>query len=227
MNLSDALLERKNRERYNRMSTLYPDTGPLRRELYKKHLEFFKAGAIHQERAAVAGNRVGKTIMSSFETTLHLTGRYPRWWEGKRFAHPVEWWAAGETTETTRDILQKELLGDFTQIGTGMIPKDCIVGEPTRRRGVADAFDTARVRHITGGVSTLGFKSYDQGREKFQGTAKHGISLDEEPSSAVYFECLARLMTTNGLMICTFTPLLGMSEIVQLFLPEIGMESAT
>lgn len=210
---------------FNKLSTFYPDSGPLRRELYTKHMEFFKAGATHQERAAIAGNRCGKTIMSCYETALHLTGLYPHWWEGRRFTHPVDWWAAGETTETTRDILQFELLGPLDQLGTGMIPKSCIIGEPTRRRGVADAIDTAKVRHVSGGVSSLGFKSYDQGREKFQGTAKHGISLDEEPDSSVYFECLARLMTTNGLMICTFTPLLGMSEIVQLFLPEMGVES--
>lgn len=225
MSLSALLQEKQNRARYNKFSALYPDTGPLRRELYAKHLEFFKAGATHQERAAVAANRVGKTVMSCYETALHLTGLYPKWWEGKRFPHAVDWWAAGETSETTRDILQKELLGDFSDLGSGMIPKHTIVGDPTRRRGVADSFDTARVRHASGGVSSLAFKSYDQGREKFQGTAKHGISLDEEPSSSVYFECLARLMTTNGLMICTFTPLLGMSEIVQLFLPELGMES--
>lgn len=223
--LALLLNEKHRRLQFNKLSTFYPDTGPLRRELYIKHLEFFKAGAIHQERAAIAGNRVGKTTLACVEKTFHLTGRYPHWWAGRRFTHPVEWWAAGETSETTRDILQFELLGPLDQIGTGLIPKDCIIGDPTRRRGVADAIDTVRVRHVSGGVSSLGFKSYDQGREKFQGTAKHGISLDEEPDSSVYFECLARLMTTNGLMICTFTPLLGMSEIVQLFLPEIGMES--
>lgn len=226
MNLSDLLQEKSRREKLNKLSTLYPESGPLRRELYSKHLEFFKAGAIHQERAAIAGNRCGKTIMSCFETAVHLTGLYPKWWEGKRFNHAVEWWAAGETSETTRDILQFELLGPLDQLGTGMIPKDRIIGDPTRRRGVADAVDTVRVRHVSGGISSLGFKSYDQGREKFQGTAKHGISLDEEPDSSVYFECLARLMTTGGLMICTFTPLLGMSEIVQLFMPVVGEEIA-
>jgi hypothetical protein len=39
------------------------------------------------------------------------------------------------------------------------------------RRGVTDAVDTIRVKHVSGGVSTSGYKSFDQGREKFQGTA--------------------------------------------------------
>jgi phage terminase large subunit-like protein len=43
-------------------------------------------------------------------------------------------------------------------------------------------------------------------------TAKHGIWIDEPPAP-LYDECLLCLMTTNGLMLCTFTPLKGLSEI--------------
>lgn len=215
LKISDIL---ENRRKYNKIKTFYPDTGPLRRELYVKHLEFFKAGAEHQERASISANRCGKTIKSCFETTLHLTGEYPDWWVGRRFDHAVDWWAASDTSETTRDILQYEMLGQIGDFGSGMIPKHLLHGEPTKRRGIADAVDTVFVKHKSGGISTLSFKSYDQGREKFQGTAKHGVSLDEEPNEAIYFECLTRLMTTNGLMICTFTPLQGMSEIIMRFL---------
>lgn len=212
------LEEKEQRVKYNKIKRYYPEKGPLRRELYPKHMKFFEAGKYHQERAAIAGNRCGKTTMSCYETTLHLTGDYPEWWQGYRFNHPVDWWAASDTTETTRDILQHEFLGQFGSIGTGLIPKDCIIGEPTKRRGIADAVDTVFVKHKSGGQSVLSFKSYDQGREKFQGTAKHGISLDEEPDESIYFECLTRLMTTKGLMICTFTPLKGMSGMVMRYL---------
>lgn len=219
-----ALIEEKERrEQSKKLFKFYPDEGPLRRELYSKHLDFFRAGVTHQERAAISGNRCGKTTLSCYETTLHLTGLYPDWWEGRRFEHAVDWWAAGETSETTRDILQLEFLGPVGKFGTGMIPEDCIAEPPTRRRGVADAVDTVRIKHVSGGISTLGFKSYDQGREKFQGTAKHGVSLDEEPDMNIYIECLARLMTTEGLMICTFTPLLGMSDVVMMYLPDLAL----
>lgn len=169
----------------------------------------------------MAANRVGKTVVGAFETTLHLTGAYPDWWQGRRFDEPVEWWAAGDTSETTRDIVQLELLGPKDDMGTGMIPAKALAGEPTARRGVADAVDTARVRHISGGISTLGFKSYDQGRKKFQGTKKHGIWLDEEPEAPIYDECMLRLMTTDGLMLCTFTPLQGLTEIALRYLPDL------
>ena len=222
--LLSLLEEQERREKTRRLFSYYPDEGPLRRELYPKHLQFFSAGSGHQERAAIAGNRCGKTTLGCYEAALHLTGLYPEWWDGKRFEHSVDWWAASDTSETTRDILQLAFLGPMGEFGTGMIPKDCIVGDPTRRRGIPDAIDTVRIQHASGGVSQLGFKSYDQGREKFQGTAKHGINLDEEPDAPVYFECLTRLMTTNGLMICTFTPLRGMSDIVLRYMPNLAIK---
>lgn len=219
------LEEQERRAKLRKLDSLFPHEGPLRRELYTKHLEFFSAGKTFMERAAIAANRVGKTTMSAYETTLHLTGRYPDWWDGRSFNRPVNWWAASVTGESTRDILQLELMGPIDYLGTGMIPKDCIIGDPSRRRGIADAIDTVRVRHVSGGESSLSFKSYDQGREKFQGTKKDGISLDEEPDMGVYTECLTRLMATvpgeeDGLMICTFTPLKGMSAVVLSFLNE-------
>lgn len=225
LELITLLEEQERRLKSRKLSYYFQAEGALRRELYPKHLSFFEAGKSYMERAAVAANRVGKTTLNAYETTLHLTGLYPEWWNGRRFEHPVEWWAASDTGETTRDILQLEFLGKIDHMGTGMIPKDCIIGDPSRRRGASDAVDTVRVKHVSGGESSLSFKSYDQGREKFQGTKKHGISLDEEPNIRVYSECLTRLMATepgqqDGLMICTFTPLKGMSAVVLSFLNE-------
>lgn len=177
------------------------------------------------ERAAIAANRVGKTWgIGGYEVALHLTGEYPEWWEGHRFDHPVDVWAAGDTSETTRDIVQHALMGPLGQLGEGLIPQSKIIGEPTKRMGVSGAIDTGRVQHTSGGVSLIGFKSYDQGRKKFQGTAKHVVWCDEEPPSDVYDECLLRLMTTQGLMICTFTPLEGLSAVTLRFMPHMAPE---
>lgn len=202
---------------------MFPSEGPLRRELYSRHLAFFQAGALHKERCFMAGNRVGKTIAGTYEDTLHLTGQYPDWWEGRRFACPTDAWVAGETNSTTRDILQKELLGEWDQFGTGMIPGDLIV-DFTSKRGVENAVDTVFVRHVpTGEVSKLGFKSYGEGRKNFQGTAKHFIHFDEEPEALVYREALMRTMIVpgdpgGGIIYLTFTPLSGWNELIEEFL---------
>lgn len=201
-----------------KLETYYPDTGPLRRELYPKHLEFFRLGREKRERLFLAANRVGKTEgAGGFEVTCHLTGRYPSWWQGRRFNRPVTGWAAGDTRETVRDILQRKLLGKPGDEGTGLIPRDAI--ERTAPGFIPDAKQAAWVRHASGGLSVVQFKSYDQGREAFQGTEQDIVWLDEEPPEAVYTECLLRTMTNNGMVMLTFTPLRGMSSVVLAFLP--------
>ncbi len=40
-----------------------------------------------------------------------------------------------------------------------------------------------------------------------------------QPPMDIYAECLLRTMTTNGLLILTFTPLQGLTELVLSFLP--------
>jgi len=233
--LRALLLEQKAREQAavrpavldlpEKINAYFPDEGPLRRELYRKHLQFFRDGAVHRERAFVAANRVGKTeTAGGYELTCHLTGEYPKWWQGRTFGHPVDAWAAGDTSKTVRDIIQAKLLGPLHAIGTGLIPARCIV-DTTPKSGVPNAVMDVYVRHasggadVSGGVSVLGLKSYDQKRISFQGTDKHVIWLDEEPDMGIYTECLTRTVTTNGIVMCTFTPLMGLSEVVLLFMP--------
>src|SRR3990167_4977696 len=105
--------EKQKREKENFLFTCYPTEGTLKRDLYKKHLLFFKAGKHYKERALIAANRSGKYLAASFEMALHLTGLYDKfpWWEGKRFDEPIQAWSVGTTHETTRDILQRYLLG--------------------------------------------------------------------------------------------------------------------
>ena len=127
----------------NKLEAFYPDTGPLRRELYPKQLAYFKAGKKHRERLFLAANRVGKTEgVGAYECTCHLTGLYPDWWEGRRFDKPVKVWAAGDKFQTVRDILNIKMLGPAGYHGTGMIPGDLLVY--TRpKAGVPDTTEIA------------------------------------------------------------------------------------
>lgn len=201
--------------------TYFPETGPLRRELYTKHLEFFRAGKQANERMFIAANRVGKTEGTGlYEMTLHMTGQYPEWWPGRRLTRPNNWWAAGTTGKTTRDILQKKLLGNWDDFGTALLPRDSIV-RTSPKAGVPEAIEIVRVKHApTDGISTLVFKSFDQGPDAFEGTEQDGILLDEEPPLNVYTPCLLRTMTVNGMVLLTFTPWRGMTETVLQFLPD-------
>ena len=172
----------------------------------------------------MAGNRCGKTICGAYETTLHLTGLYPDWWEGRRFEHAISAWVAGKTTETTRDIVQSNLMGEITHeanrkffTGTGMIPS-MLIGDTSWKPGLPDLCDIARIKHKDGEWSKLGFKTYAQGRGSFEGTAQDVVWFDEEPDIDCYEEALMRTMTTNGIVMITFTPLAGMSEVIMGFM---------
>jgi phage terminase large subunit-like protein len=186
---------------------------------YPKQLAFHSASASHRERLLMAANQSGKTLAGGMEVAMHSTGRYPDWWTGKRFDGPTVGWVAGVTGETVRDTVQRVLIGRPGQEGTGAIPKDAIV-EIVPSRGVAELLDTIRVRHDSGGLSTIGLKSYEKGREKWQGETLDYVWFDEEPPADVYLEGLTRTNVGNKPCWMTFTPLLGMSETVRRFLLE-------
>lgn len=199
--------------------------GPFRRELYPKALKFFKAGATYRERGVIAANRVGKSDMGSFELTVHSTGEYPEWWEGKIFKEPIKAWASGTTGQKTKDIIQAKLIGPETARGTGMIPARSIHHMVPKSGGEPGSIGTIYVRHKpTGGLSVIQLKSYAEGRPSFEGTEQHLIWLDEEPPIDIYTECLLRTMATGefagGIMFMTFTPLQGQSDVVSRFMPN-------
>lgn len=166
--------------------------------------------------AGVVNHNSGKTRTGSAEVAIHLTGRYPDWWTGRRFDRPIECWVGSETNEASRDIVQKALLGPPDSPGTGMIPAEAFDPKDIqwRQAGIPDVADMVKVRHASGGISYCQFKTYEQGRKRWQGTAKDLIWLDEEPPVDIFTEAITRTLDKNGTTILTFTPLMGMGEVV-------------
>lgn len=184
-------------------------------------LEFHDAGKNHTQRMLECANRVGKTYSASPEVTFHMTGLYPDWWTGRRFTKPVLVWTGSPTNETSRDIVQKSLIGGTGEdLGTGYIPRELFIGKPNMRQaGVSNVVDQFKVRHVSGGVSQCILKTYEQGWRKWQGTQPDVIWLDEEPDQSsdqkpIFSEALTRLLTSHGIMMVTFTPLLGQTDLV-------------
>jgi phage terminase large subunit-like protein len=204
----DALLKSLGELRFNRLALYSP---------YEKQRHFHEAGKTYRERLLRAGNQNGKTFCGGAEVAYHLTGQYPPDWAGRRWDRPIVSWATGVTGETTRDNPQRVLMGMVGETGTGSIPRDSIV-DSAPARGIADLLDYVKVRHVTGGLSTLRFKYYEQGRQKWQGPPVDLVWYDEEPPEDIYDEGLARTIATGGMAFLTFTPLLGMSSVVARFL---------
>jgi phage terminase large subunit-like protein len=147
------------------------------------------------------------------------------------FNASVRLWAAGVTIESTRDNPQRILLGPPQQRerwGTGTIPHDAIK-QSQLAYTVADGVDSIVVRwggggDVQQGASVVSFKSYEKGREKWQGETLDGVWFDEEPPLDIYCEGRTRTVAKRGIVIVTFTPLQGMSEVVKLFLSEADVE---
>jgi phage terminase large subunit-like protein len=214
------------RRRQNKIAKLFPDEGRYRRELYPKHMEVIAATLTSNQVAFIAANKIGKSELGCYAVSTWLTGRYPHWWHGRRFAAATTIWACGEKNSVVRDSLQLKLLGPLSDIGTGLIPGDSIE-RVTRKSGLSDAIDTLTVKHAGGGSSSLRFKSYEEGREAFQATDLDVILFDEEPPSAIYTEGFLRTMVKEGLALCTFTPLSGWSDVVEQFLGSLGTIAPT
>lgn len=207
-----TLEELARRKRENKLAYFEP---------YAKQREFFALGLTKRERDLAAGNQLGKTEAGGFEFASHLCGIYPSWWSGKRFEGAITGWASGVTNESTRDVVQRKLLGDLDggEYGSGFIPKEKIVSV-THGRGINGAVDTVLIRHSSGGTSTLQFKSYERGREKWQGASCEVIWFDEEPPLDIYSEGLARIAARKGIVFLTATPLLGLSGVQSRFFNE-------
>jgi phage terminase large subunit-like protein len=194
---------------------------------YPKQLAFFGTGRF-RERGLFAGTQLGKTESAAYELACHLTGEYGPDWPGRRFNRAIKAWAVGENLKMTRDIMQKKLCGEPGNVeafGSGMIPKDAFVGQPVLARGEGNAYDTVSVRHRSGGVSTLRFRTYSAGEMALQGESLDIAWCDEEPDRVeIYAELLSRTVATGGFLMIMFTPLKGMTGISARFREEFSPE---
>jgi len=180
---------------------------------------FFDTGG-SERRGIIAANRIGKTVSTCYETAMHLTGRYPAWWQGRREDKPITAMVAGEGWTQVAMVLQNELLGTQDikiqeNIGTGAIPRECIVFETMRNDG-ANCLGI-EIRHASGVNSYLLFANYTQEVRQMQGFKLNLAVFDEQPPDDFFSEIVTRTATTQGQVLCSFTPLKGLNGLVSKF----------
>ena len=176
----------------------------------------------------VATHNCGKTIAGCMEMAFHLTGNYPEWFKGHKIEprtnvtsgeKEISCWVIGTDTKTVRDSLQAKLVGtvakEFTDgcIHADLIDRDSVI----MARGVTGLVDTIYIRHKSGCKAKLQFRSYEQGRGNLQSATVDACYCDEEPPSDIMGEIRARWGATGGFLYMAFTPLSGMTPLVQEF----------
>lgn len=193
---------------------------------YSKQLEFHASHAT--ERILSGANQSGKSLAGCMETCFHLTGNYPDWWTGHVIKprlnaangeEEINIWVIGTDSKTVRDSLQSKIIGTEARgFRDGCIHPDYIDVEGSiNSRGVKGLVDTIYIKHKSGCKVKLQFRSYEQGRENLQSATIDAVYCDEEPPSDLIGELRARLGATGGFMYMAFTPLKGMTPLVQEF----------
>ena len=187
------------REREKRRKDCAALEGYNRKKRHKKQIAFHKCKK--RNRWVFGGNRSGKTECGAVECIWIARGVHP-YRKNRRDAFG---WAVSLSTQVQRDVAQAKILK--------YLPKSWIA-DITMISGRKDApasgvIDQIKIKNVFGGISTLGFKSCDQGREKFQGASLDFVWFDEEPPRDVYDECLMRVMDRRGDIFGTMTPLKG------------------
>ncbi len=181
--------------------------------VHEKQLAFHKC--LKRNRWVFGGNRSGKTECGAVESVYLARGVHP-YRENKG---AVQGWVVSLSQQVQRDVAQKKILA--------YLRKDWIE-EIVMISGRKDApesgiIDFIRVKNVLGGSSVIGFKSCDQGREKFQGTSLDFVWFDEEPPEDIYFECRMRVLDKKGDIFGTMTPLKGLTFVHrEIFLNRSG-----
>lgn len=157
------------------------------------------------ERLVIGANRSGKSISGCVEDIYRLRGEHP-------FQavppSPVSGRIVGVDFDNGIEKILKPILQKW-------IPPSLLINgswEDSYNKGL-------RVLTCANG-STMDFMSYVQETEKFAGTSRHFIHLDEEPPRLIYEECKLRTLDINGVVYLTMTPLDGMDwSYDQLYIP--------
>lgn len=136
---------------------------------------------------------MGKSEWGAQEVTHFVLGTHPH----QQIKPPIECWVCSPSFDVQKDTTQKKLLF--------YLPPDQIASIDYLRTDIAK-----EIRLKNG--SLISFKSYEQGREKFQGAGKRLIWFDEEPPQAIYDECFVRQEAGSTLdIIMSMTPIKGMT----------------
>ncbi|MBO4323658.1 MAG: terminase family protein [Clostridia bacterium] len=204
MEPSEALERLKcvEREKYRRKNSPIAkyNTGE---KIHLKQLEFHKCQK--RNRWVFGGNRCGKTECGAVESIYMARGIHP-YRENRK---DVFGWVVSLSREVQRDVAQKKILH--------YLPKewiaDVIMSSGRKDDPESGIVDQIKIKNVFGGFSVIGFKSCDQGREKFQGSSLDFVWFDEEPPEDIYRECKMRVFDKEGDIFGTMTPLKGLTFI--------------
>lgn len=190
-------------------------------EPYPYQMDWYRSGSNYLLRYLSAANQIGKTHGEGAEFAYQAMALYPAWWPGFRCDRADDdsriMWAVGISTDATRKVLQKELLGTSNakkrnEIGTGSIPRERI--DFTSFDIDGQTVKSFRVWDETGGQTEIHFYSSTQDEKVFMGQRVMYIWVDEqsEKEAELIAQCTTRTTNTDGCVACTATQEVGATD---------------
>lgn len=170
-------------------------------KVHEKQLIFHKC--TKRNRWVFGGNRTGKTECGAVECVWLARGIHPY----KENKGSVDGWVVSLSSQVQRDVAQKKILH---YLDPSWI-EDITMLQGRKDNPESGVIDRIKIKNVSGKISTIGFKSCDQGREKFQGTSLDFVWFDEEPPLDIYQECKMRVVDKCGEVFGTMTPLKGLT----------------
>lgn len=168
---------------------------------HKKQIAFHKCKK--RNRWVFGGNRSGKTECGAVEAVWMARGIHPY----RKNRPDVFGWVVSLTAQVQRDVAQKKILHYLRPDWIA----DIVMQSGKKDAPERGVVDQIAVKNVFGGISVIGFRSCDQGREKFQGSSLDFVWFDEEPPEDIYTECLMRVVDKCGEIFGTMTPLKGLT----------------
>lgn len=169
--------------------------------VHQKQMLFHKCQK--RNRWVFGGNRTGKTECGAVESVWMARGTHP-FRENRK---DVFGWVVSLTQQVQRDVAQAKILKYLPE----RYISDIVMREGKKGAAEYGVIDYILVKNVFGGISKIGFKSCDQGRERFQGTSLDFVWFDEEPPKDIYDECRMRVFDKCGDVFGTMTPLKGLT----------------
>ena len=203
MNLADViykyeLIEKEIQRRKDNNRLLYYNSGKVK---HKKQMLFHKCQK--RNKWVFGGNRSGKTQCGAVEAIWLARGIHP-FIENKK---NMDGWVVSLSQQVQRDVAQSKIL--YYLNPDWILDIVMLAGrKDSPQNGVIDYI---LIKNVFGGTSKIGFKTCDQGREKFQGTSLDCVWFDEEPPYDIYLECRMRVLDRQGRIFGTMTPLKGLT----------------
>ncbi len=174
-------------------------------KIHEKQLLFHRCSK--RNRWVFGGNRSGKTECGAVEAVWLARGVHPY----RKNRPNVFGWVVSPSQQVQRDVAQKKILH---YLRPDLIA-DIVMLSGRKDSPETGVVDQIVVKNAFGGTSVIGFKSCDQGREKFQGSSLDFVWFDEEPPRDLYEECLMRVLDREGDIFCTMTPLKGLTFVYE------------